>query len=52
MKKSDEKWLCVGVPFTILFLVCIYKLTNSSLWFDETIEFYYSKTLVGIILSD
>lgn len=49
MKKADEKWLWVGFSFTILFLVCIYKLTNASLWFDETIEFYYSKTLVGIV---
>lgn len=47
MKENDEKWLLIGISFTILFLMCVYKLTNASLWFDETIEFYYSKTFLG-----
>lgn len=48
MEKTERRWLWIGAAFTILFLVCIYKLTNASLWFDETVEYYYSKFLSGI----
>lgn len=49
MKKIERKYFVQAITFTVLFLVLIYKLTNASLWFDETIEYYYSKTLVGAV---
>lgn len=35
------------VSLAVLFLVGIHKLTNASLWFDETIEYWNSKIMVG-----
>lgn len=35
--------------FSFFFIITTYKLTNSSLWFDEVIEYWYSKIMVGTI---
>lgn len=48
-KKQNWKWLFIGISFSLLFFMLTYKLTNASLWFDETIEFYYSKTFFGTL---
>lgn len=47
-KKRLENFI---VPFAFLFFFAAgcYKLTAAGLWFDETIEFYYSKILSGVI---
>ena len=37
-----------GVLFVFL-LMALYKLTDTPLWYDEMIEFYYSKYLTGQI---
>lgn len=39
--------IVVGFAFTFFFLVTCYKLTNAPLWYDETIEYWYSKVMVG-----
>lgn len=44
--KKGEKCLC-GFAFTLYILVTCYKLTNAPLWFDETIEYWYSKVMFG-----
>lgn len=35
--------------FSLFILVGLYKLTNSSLWYDETIEYWYSKYMFGML---
>lgn len=47
--KEKERYLLMGISLGILFLIGIHKLTNASLWYDETIEFYYSKFLFGLV---
>lgn len=46
-QEKKIKWILIGIVFTVLFMICTYKLTNASLWFDETVEYYYSTTLTG-----
>lgn len=41
-----EKFLC-GAAFCFYALVTTHKLTNAPLWYDETIEYWYSKVLIG-----
>ena len=45
-KQSIEKMM-VGAAFAFFVLITCYKLTNAPLWFDETIEFWFSKTMFG-----
>lgn len=51
MKKNNAKikWLGIGLIFTVYFLVTCHKLINASLWYDETIEYWYSKRMFGTI---
>lgn len=37
----------IGAAFALFFLVSCYRLTMSALWFDEAIEYWYSKVLTG-----
>lgn len=37
------------IAFAFFFLITCYKLTYAPLWFDETIEFWYSKNLNGYV---
>lgn len=39
--------IVVVVAFAFFMFVTCYKLTNASLWFDETIEYWYSKVMFG-----
>lgn len=41
--KQYKKWM---LRFFV-FVICFFVLTNSSLWYDETIEYYFSKVLSG-----
>ncbi len=43
---KKENLLC-GAAFCFFVLVTTYKLTNAPLWFDETIEYWYSRIMVG-----
>jgi len=49
-KENQEKRsnIIVGVAFALFVCIISYRLTNASLWFDETIEYWYSKTLSGM----
>lgn len=48
MVKDNNRYLWGSAAFTFFLIVVSWKLTNASLWFDETVEFYYSQ----ISLSD
>lgn len=48
MKKNKEI-VFVCAAFLFLFLFSCYKLTAAPLWYDETLEFYFSKYLTGQI---
>lgn len=39
--------IVTGFAFAFFFLVTCYKLTNAPLWFDETVEYWYSKVMIG-----
>ena len=43
---SKESFLML-LAFVVFFCVTCYKLTYAPLWFDETIEYWYSKTFIG-----
>lgn len=45
-REKSEKILC-GAAFCFFIVVVTYKLTNAPLWFDETIEYWYSKIMFG-----
>lgn len=40
--KKDKELILTGIAFTLFFMVTCYKLTNASLWYDETVEYWYS----------
>ena len=44
--KKGEKYI-VGFVFLLYLSVAGYKLTNAPLWFDETIEYWFSKVMFG-----
>lgn len=48
-RKLNWDTIIVGAAFTFYFLITMYKLTNASLWYDEGVEYWYSKILVGTI---
>lgn len=45
--KTIERNVFLGLSLCVLFIVGIYNLTHASLWYDETIEFFYSKYIDG-----
>lgn len=50
LKKIRKKeYLALGGVLLVFLLMSLYKLTDTPLWYDETIEFYYSKYLTGQI---
>ena len=48
IQKKKETFLC-GAAFLFFILVTAHKLTNAPLWFDETVEYWYSKVMVGTL---
>ena len=44
--KSREGWLLILI-FTFFGISYIYNLTYSGLWYDEAIEYFYSKYMIG-----
>lgn len=46
LKKHKEK-IWIGAAFFFFFLFSCYKLTAAPLWYDETLEFYFSRYLTG-----
>lgn len=46
MKKHSEQ-IIATVAFVFFILITCYELTGSSLWYDEAIEYWYSKIMVG-----
>ena len=46
-KKFGLEKILTGAAFTLFFLITCYKLTNAPLWFDETIEYWFSKVMFG-----
>ena len=50
LKKLQKKeYLVLGGVLLVFLLMSLYKLTDTPLWYDEMIEFYYSKYLTGQI---
>ena len=50
LKKLQKKeYLVLGAVLLVFLLMALYKLTDAPLWYDEMIEFYYSKYLTGQI---
>lgn len=47
-KYKADKFITGAVFAFYLFITC-YKLTNAPLWFDETIEYWYSKIMFGTL---
>ncbi|MBQ9492651.1 MAG: glycosyltransferase family 39 protein [Oscillibacter sp.] len=48
MKQSKQRNLFLsGAAFALFLLVSCHRLTMSALWFDEAIEYWYSKVLIG-----
>ncbi len=45
-EKAVEKIL-MAASFAFFFIIACHKLTNASLWFDEAVEFWYSKVWHG-----
>ena len=47
--KQSKQWEIplTGAAFALFFLVSCHRLTMSALWFDEAIEYWYSKVLTG-----
>lgn len=47
--KLKKQSILTGLVFGVFIIMCCYKLTNSALWFDEAVEYWYSKIIVGPI---
>lgn len=45
--KINKELIFSGMAFTFFLFITCYRLTNASLWFDETIEYWYSKVAFG-----
>lgn len=45
----NRKHFCIitTISFCFFIIIIAYKLTDASLWFDEAVEYWYSKTLTG-----
>ena len=48
-KNKNIERIMSGAAFTLFMMIACYKLTNAPLWFDETIEYWYSKIMFGKI---
>ena len=48
-KRKELEVLITIVSFAIFLYIAVHKLTNASLWFDEVIEYWYSKIMVGYL---
>lgn len=48
-KDKKREYFCLAGVLLIFVLMALYKLTEAPLWYDETVEFYYSKYLTGTI---
>ena len=48
-KILKKEYLALGAVLLVFFCMALYKLTDTPLWYDEMIEFYYSKYLTGPI---
>lgn len=48
-KIQKREYICLVFVLLIFTLMSLYKLTDAPLWYDEMIEFYYSKYLTGPI---
>lgn len=46
---TKKEYLTTSFVFILFILIGCYKLTNSSLWYDETIEYWYSKIMIGTL---
>lgn len=47
--KKKIQYIALGIGFVLYISIACYKLTNSSLWYDETVEYWYSKVMIGPI---
>lgn len=48
-KENKREKICLFGVILIFILMSLYRLTDAPLWYDETIEFYYSRYLTGQI---
>lgn len=44
-----KEYICLIAVLFVFLLMSLYKLTEAPLWYDEIVEFYYSKYLTGPI---
>ena len=50
LKRFQRKeYFCLAAVLLVFLLMSLYKLTDAPLWYDEIVEFYYSKYLSGPI---
>ena len=52
MKKQEMCKVYIGAIFTIFFFLLFRNLTNASLWVDEGIEYWFSKSIHAIVPGD
>ena len=43
------EWVLVFSAFAVFLFVALHRLTHSSLWLDEAIEFWYSRVMTGTL---
>ena len=46
-RKKQNEYAATGAALILFFLIACHKLDHSSLWFDESIEYWYSKIMFG-----
>lgn len=44
-----REYICLIAVLFVFVLMSLYKMTESPLWYDEKVKFYYSKYLSGPI---
>ena len=49
IKDNKKEALIVSLIITVYFVIACHKLLNASLWYDEVIEYYFSKTMFGYV---
>ena len=49
LDRRKNEMILTGIAFALFFFTACYKLTNASLWSDETIEYWFSKIVFGKI---
>lgn len=52
MNKKDTNKVCIGAVFTVFFFLLLRNITNASLWVDEGIEYWFSKSIHAVIPGD